>query len=51
MDAGKSLRRILSTRTYLVTADEVGDPQNLGLKTYINEELRQNSNTADMIFN
>jgi 2-keto-4-pentenoate hydratase/2-oxohepta-3-ene-1,7-dioic acid hydratase in catechol pathway len=35
---------------YLVTADEVGDPQNLGLKTYINGELRQNSNTADMIF-
>lgn len=35
---------------YLVTADEVGDPQNLGLKTYINEELRQNSNTSDMIF-
>jgi 2-keto-4-pentenoate hydratase/2-oxohepta-3-ene-1,7-dioic acid hydratase in catechol pathway len=35
---------------YLVTADEVGDPQNLTLKTFVNDELRQNSNTSDMIF-
>lgn len=34
----------------LVTADEVGDPQNLQLKTIVNGELRQNSNTSDMIF-
>jgi 2-keto-4-pentenoate hydratase/2-oxohepta-3-ene-1,7-dioic acid hydratase in catechol pathway len=35
---------------YLVTADEVGDPNNLSLKTYVNGEVRQNSNTSDMIF-
>ncbi|MEH7304213.1 fumarylacetoacetate hydrolase family protein [Neobacillus drentensis] len=35
---------------YLVTADEVGDPQNLRLKTIVNGEVRQNSTTADMIF-
>ncbi|MDF2787541.1 MAG: hydrolase family protein [Neobacillus sp.] len=36
---------------YLVTADEVGDPNNLILKTYVNGEKRQDSNTSDMIFN
>ncbi|WHY01031.1 fumarylacetoacetate hydrolase family protein [Neobacillus sp. DY30] len=36
---------------YLVTADEVGNPDNLQLKTYVNGEMRQNSNTSDMIFN
>jgi 2-keto-4-pentenoate hydratase/2-oxohepta-3-ene-1,7-dioic acid hydratase in catechol pathway len=33
-----------------VTADEVGNPQTLGLRCWVNGELRQNSNTADMIF-
>lgn len=36
---------------YLVTADEVGDPNNLQLKTIVNGEVRQDSNTSDMIFN
>lgn len=35
---------------YLVTADEVGNPNALGIRTYVNGEIRQNSNTADMIF-
>jgi 2-keto-4-pentenoate hydratase/2-oxohepta-3-ene-1,7-dioic acid hydratase in catechol pathway len=35
---------------YLVTADEVGNPNNLGVKTYVNGEVRQDSNTSDMIF-
>lgn len=35
---------------YLVTADEVGNPNDLNLKTYVNGEVRQNSNTSDMIF-
>ncbi|PLS04894.1 fumarylacetoacetate hydrolase family protein [Neobacillus cucumis] len=35
---------------YLVSADEIDDPQNLQLKTIVNGELRQNSNTSDMIF-
>ncbi|BBI34249.1 fumarylacetoacetate hydrolase family protein [Cohnella abietis] len=35
---------------YLVTADEVGDPNNLEIKSFVNGEVRQNSNTSDMIF-
>ncbi len=34
----------------IVTADEVGDPQSLDIKTRINGELRQSSNTKDMIW-
>jgi 2-keto-4-pentenoate hydratase/2-oxohepta-3-ene-1,7-dioic acid hydratase in catechol pathway len=35
---------------YVVTADEVPDPQALGLQCWVNGELRQSSNTRDMIF-
>ncbi|QJD84926.1 fumarylacetoacetate hydrolase family protein [Cohnella herbarum] len=35
---------------YLVTADEVGNPNNLAMKTTVNGEVRQHSNTSDMIF-
>jgi 2-keto-4-pentenoate hydratase/2-oxohepta-3-ene-1,7-dioic acid hydratase in catechol pathway len=34
----------------IVTADEIRDPQRLALRTRINGELRQSSNTANMIF-
>jgi 2-keto-4-pentenoate hydratase/2-oxohepta-3-ene-1,7-dioic acid hydratase in catechol pathway len=36
---------------WLVTSDEIGDPHNLNLKTWIDDDLRQNSNTRHMIFN
>jgi len=36
---------------WIVTADEIKDPHNLNLKTWINKELRQDSNTCNMIFN
>lgn len=36
---------------WIVTADEVKDPHNLTIKTWIDDELRQNSNTCKMIFN
>lgn len=36
---------------WLVTGDEIGNPHNLNLKTWIDDELRQNSNTGQMIFN
>lgn len=36
---------------WLVTADEIADPHNLNLKTWVDKELRQNSNTRHMIFN
>ncbi|WP_128657417.1 fumarylacetoacetate hydrolase family protein [Paenibacillus sp. 598K] len=35
---------------WIVTADAVGDPNTLAIQTFVNDELRQNSNTADMIF-
>ena len=36
---------------WIVTADEIDDPHNLNLKTWVDGELRQNSNTKNMIFN
>ena len=35
---------------WIVTADEIPDPQNLALRCFVNGELRQQSNTADMSF-
>jgi 2-keto-4-pentenoate hydratase/2-oxohepta-3-ene-1,7-dioic acid hydratase in catechol pathway len=35
---------------YILTADELPDPQTLSLKTYVNQELRQNNHTSNMIF-
>ncbi|MEX2416155.1 MAG: fumarylacetoacetate hydrolase family protein [Paenibacillaceae bacterium] len=35
---------------YLVTADEVGNPNDLKIKSIVNGEVRQNSHTSDMIF-
>jgi 2-keto-4-pentenoate hydratase/2-oxohepta-3-ene-1,7-dioic acid hydratase in catechol pathway len=35
---------------FLVTPDEVGDPQQLRLRTWVNDELRQDSTTAEMIY-
>jgi 2-keto-4-pentenoate hydratase/2-oxohepta-3-ene-1,7-dioic acid hydratase in catechol pathway len=36
---------------YLVTADEIPDPQSLKLKLSVNGEVRQDSNLGYMIFN
>lgn len=36
---------------WIVTADEISDPHNLNLKTWIDDDLRQSSNTQHMIFN
>jgi 2-keto-4-pentenoate hydratase/2-oxohepta-3-ene-1,7-dioic acid hydratase in catechol pathway len=47
---GKTPDKFFPTGPYLVTTDEVADPQNLKLYCWVNGELRQNSNTADMIF-
>jgi 2-keto-4-pentenoate hydratase/2-oxohepta-3-ene-1,7-dioic acid hydratase in catechol pathway len=47
---GKSLDQFLPLGKYLITADEIADPQNLQLTCSLNGEQRQNSNTADMIF-
>lgn len=47
---GKSLDKFYPLGPYLVTRDQVPDPQMLALKTIVNGELRQSSNTSDMIF-
>jgi 2-keto-4-pentenoate hydratase/2-oxohepta-3-ene-1,7-dioic acid hydratase in catechol pathway len=33
-----------------VTRDEIPDPQNLQLRTYVNDEVRQSNSTAKMIW-
>ncbi|HET9442813.1 MAG TPA: fumarylacetoacetate hydrolase family protein [Acidimicrobiales bacterium] len=35
---------------WLVTADELGDPHDLCLRTWVNGDLRQDSSTGDLIF-
>jgi 2-keto-4-pentenoate hydratase/2-oxohepta-3-ene-1,7-dioic acid hydratase in catechol pathway len=47
---GKTLDRYLPIGPYLVTAEDVPDPQNLSIACHVNGEVRQNSNTNDMIF-
>jgi 2-keto-4-pentenoate hydratase/2-oxohepta-3-ene-1,7-dioic acid hydratase in catechol pathway len=47
---GKSCDKFSPLGPYLVTADEVGDPNQLEIKCIVNGEVRQNSNTSDMIF-
>ena len=47
---GKTLDHFLPIGPYLVTADEVGDPQSLRLRCWVNNDLRQDSTTGDMIF-
>ena len=36
---------------WIVPASDIGDPQKLGLKLWVNGVLKQDSNTNDMIFN
>ncbi|WP_088105894.1 fumarylacetoacetate hydrolase family protein [Halalkalibacter urbisdiaboli] len=36
---------------YLVSRDEIADPNDLSIKLTLNGEVRQHSNTSDMIFN
>ena len=47
---GKSFDTFGPLGPFLVTADEIPNPQNLPLSLKVNGEVRQNSNTSDMIF-
>lgn len=47
---GKSLDSSCPMGPVIVTADEVPDPQNLDVRTWVNGELRQSANTSSMIF-
>ena len=48
---GKSADTFGPVGPWLVTADEVGDPQALAVWTDVNGERRQDGNTANMVFN
>jgi 2-keto-4-pentenoate hydratase/2-oxohepta-3-ene-1,7-dioic acid hydratase in catechol pathway len=49
-DKGKNCETFNPLGPWLRTADEVADPQALGLRLSVNGELRQDGNTKDMIF-
>ncbi|MFE3072281.1 fumarylacetoacetate hydrolase family protein [Streptomyces sp. NPDC059247] len=49
-DKGKNCETFNPLGPWLVTADEVPDPQALGLRLWVNGELRQDGHTSDQIF-
>ncbi|MGQ4809148.1 putative protein YisK [Candidatus Entotheonellaceae bacterium PAL068K] len=48
---GKSWDTHCPMGPYIVTTDEVPEPHGLDLRTWVNDDLRQASNTAQLIFN
>jgi len=50
MTIGKSFDTHGPIGPWIVTGDELRDPHVLGLKTWVNGELRQNANTSQMVF-
>ncbi|MEV4604846.1 fumarylacetoacetate hydrolase family protein [Amycolatopsis sp. NPDC049253] len=49
-DKGKNCETFNPLGPALVTADEVSDPQDLGLRTWVNGKKVQDSSTRDMVF-
>ncbi|MEU9118889.1 fumarylacetoacetate hydrolase family protein [Streptomyces sp. NPDC048506] len=49
-DLGKSCETFNPLGPWLVTPDEVGRPQSLGLRLAVNGEVRQDGHTKDMVF-
>jgi 2-keto-4-pentenoate hydratase/2-oxohepta-3-ene-1,7-dioic acid hydratase in catechol pathway len=49
-DKGKSCETFNPFGPILATPDEVGDVQNLGLRLWVNDVIRQNGSTSTMIF-
>jgi 2-keto-4-pentenoate hydratase/2-oxohepta-3-ene-1,7-dioic acid hydratase in catechol pathway len=49
-DKGKNCETFNPLGPWLVTADEVPDPQALSLKLWVNGELKQDGHTSDQIF-
>lgn len=47
---GKSFDTHAPFGPWIVTADEVGDPHELGLRCFVNGEKRQDSNTRHLVF-
>ena len=50
MTIGKSFDTHGPLGPWVVTADELGDPHDLGIRTFVNGEQRQNGNTGEMVF-
>ncbi|MFF7994279.1 fumarylacetoacetate hydrolase family protein [Kitasatospora xanthocidica] len=49
-DLGKSCESFNPLGPWLVTPDELGDPQDLGLRLAVNGETRQDGSTKNMVF-
>ncbi|MFF8836554.1 fumarylacetoacetate hydrolase family protein [Streptomyces sp. NPDC015130] len=49
-DKGKNCETFNPLGPWLVTADEVPDPQDLSLRLWVNGELKQDGHTSDQIF-
>lgn len=50
MMLGKGFDTHGPTGPWIMTTDEIGDPQDLSIRTWVNDELRQDGSTSDMIF-
>jgi 2-keto-4-pentenoate hydratase/2-oxohepta-3-ene-1,7-dioic acid hydratase in catechol pathway len=50
MTLGKSFDTHGPLGPWIVTPDELGDPHSLAIRTYVNDELRQDGSTSDMIY-
>ena len=50
MQIGKSFDTHGPLGPWLVTADELGDPQDLRIRCLLNDEVRQDAGTAEMVF-
>jgi 2-keto-4-pentenoate hydratase/2-oxohepta-3-ene-1,7-dioic acid hydratase in catechol pathway len=48
---GKSFDTHAPMGPWIVTADELGDPHELGIRCFVNGEERQNSNTQHLVYN
>ncbi|HEX4294304.1 MAG TPA: fumarylacetoacetate hydrolase family protein [Rhizomicrobium sp.] len=48
---GKSFDTHAPFGPWIVTADEIGDPHALGIRCFVNGEMRQDSNTKNLVFN
>ncbi len=51
MTMGKSFDTHGPLGPWLVTGDELGDPHDLTIRTFVNGELRQDGRTSEMIYN
>jgi 2-keto-4-pentenoate hydratase/2-oxohepta-3-ene-1,7-dioic acid hydratase in catechol pathway len=51
MTMGKSFDTHGPLGPWVVTPDELGDPHGLGIRTFVNDEQRQDGNTSEMVFN